>query len=90
MTLLRLGRHLRDTPFDPFGRTRVRRLERMMLGEYQSAIATVVDSLSTENLDEAVNMATSAMEVRGFEDLKLQRGEVFLEDLRRYLAGVTN
>ncbi|MDP7650036.1 MAG: hypothetical protein QF834_07625, partial [Candidatus Thalassarchaeaceae archaeon] len=85
-----LGRHLRDTPFDPFGRTRVRRLERMMLGEYQSAIATVVDSLSTENLDEAVNMATSAMEVRGFEDLKLQRGEVFLEDLRRYLAGVTN
>jgi len=35
-------------------------------------------------------MATSAMEVRGFEDLKLQRGEVFLEDLRRYLAGVTN
>jgi L-alanine-DL-glutamate epimerase-like enolase superfamily enzyme len=62
----------------------------MMLGEYQSAIATVVDSLSTENLDEAVNMATSAMEVRGFEDLKLQRGEVFLEDLRRYLAGVTN
>ena len=54
------------------------------------AIATVVDSLSTENLDGAVNMATSAMEVRGFEDLKLQRGEVFLEDLRRYLAGVTN
>ncbi|MDP6063118.1 MAG: hypothetical protein QGF42_08810, partial [Acidimicrobiales bacterium] len=76
--------------FDPFGRTRVRRLERMMLEEYQSAIATVVDSLSTENLDGAVNMATSAMEVRGFEDLKLQRGEVFLEDLRRYLAGVTN
>ena len=90
MALLRLGRHLRGTPFDPFGRTRVRRLERMMLGEYQSAIATVVDSLSAENLDGAVNMATSAMEVRGFEDLKLQRGEVFLEDLRRYLAGVTN
>ncbi len=90
MALLRLGRHLRGTPIDPFGRTRVRRLERMMLGEYQLAIATVVDSLSAENLDEAVNMATSAMEVRGFEGLKLQRGEAFLEDLRRYLAGATN
>ncbi|MAG03138.1 MAG: hypothetical protein CL406_00760 [Acidimicrobiaceae bacterium] len=90
MALLRLGRHLRGTPLDPFGRTRVRRLERMMLAEYQSAIAIVVDSLSGENLDGAVNMATSAMEVRGFEGLKLQRGEVFLEDLRRDLAGVTN
>ncbi|MBC8194595.1 MAG: hypothetical protein H8E69_02385 [Actinobacteria bacterium] len=71
---------------DPFGRTRVRRLEREMLVEYRSAIGTVTNVLSVQNLDAAVDLASSAMDVRGFEDLKVQRGEAFLEGLKARLT----
>jgi indolepyruvate ferredoxin oxidoreductase len=86
MTLLRHGRRLRGTPLDPFGRTRVRRLERQMLADYRVAIGTMVEALSGENLDAAVELASSAMQVRGFEKLKLQRGEAFLTDLGERLS----
>ncbi|MBL6925458.1 MAG: indolepyruvate ferredoxin oxidoreductase family protein [Acidimicrobiia bacterium] len=86
MSLLSHGRRLRGTPVDPFGRTRVRRLEREMLVEYRSAIGTVTNVLSVQNLDAAVDLASSAMDVRGFEDLKVQRGEAFLEGLKARLT----
>ncbi|MBS1264500.1 MAG: hypothetical protein MAG471_00324 [Acidimicrobiaceae bacterium] len=88
MAVLRHGRRLRGTPLDPFGRTRVRRLERRMLAEYTAAIATMTGALSVENLDAAVDLASSAMQVRGFEELKLRRGEEFLAELTRHAAAL--
>ena len=86
MRLMAAGRRLRGTPFDPFGRTEVRRLERALVAEYRAAIATVAANLSAGNLDEAVDLAASAMDVRGYERLKLERGGAFREGLERRLA----
>jgi len=57
-----------------------------MLVEYRSAIGTVTNVLSSQNLDAAVDLASSAMDVRGFEDLKVQRGAAFLEGLKARLT----
>ncbi len=88
MGLLYRARRLRGTRLDPFGHTRVRRLERRMLREYRAALASVAAGLTGPDLDAAVQLAASAMEVRGFEDLKVRRGTAFLEDLGRRLTAL--
>ena len=47
---------------------------------------TVAANLSAGNLAEAVDLAASAMDVRGYERLKLERGGAFREGLERRLA----
>ena len=58
---------------DPFGRTRLRRIERALPGEYRAALTQVLAALKPERLDEAVRIAELPLEIRGFEDLKLAR-----------------
>ena len=80
MHLLARGRFLRGTAFDPFGRTGVRRLERQLVAAYREAVDTILAGLTAANLDEAVAIAELAMDVRGYEALKLERGGVFLAE----------
>ena len=82
MWLLSKGRLLRGTALDPFGRAEVRRLERLILAEYRKALHRILTDLSTEGLDEAVAIAGLAMDVRGYEDLKVRRGNEFLAEIR--------
>jgi indolepyruvate ferredoxin oxidoreductase len=83
MRLLERGKRLRGTPYDPFGRAEVRRVERALVTEYREAVTRLVGGLSAENLAEAVDMARLALEVRGYEDLKLERAAAVRERLRR-------
>ena len=71
--VLASGRRLRGTPADPFGRARVRRLERALIEEFDQTIETLLAGLTAETLDEAVRIAALADRVRGFEDLKVRR-----------------
>jgi indolepyruvate ferredoxin oxidoreductase len=83
---LRAMKRLRGTPLDPFGRARVRKVERAMVPEYESALDTVVAGLTVDRLAEAVEIASLPDQVRGYEDLKLRRAETYRAELARRLA----
>jgi indolepyruvate ferredoxin oxidoreductase len=84
--LLARGKVLRGTPFDPFGHTAVRRLERELPGEYIAAIDRVLAALSARNLDAAVKLAELPEMVRGYEKIKEHRAANYRERLREALA----
>lgn len=81
MWLLSRGRHLRGTSFDPFGRTVVRRLERQLVATYTDAVRRFLVDLSPDTLDEAVETASAAMDVRGYEERKLASGRALMATL---------
>jgi indolepyruvate ferredoxin oxidoreductase len=76
--LLRAGRRLRGTAFDPFGRAEVRRVERELPGEYLALVAAAP-------ADVAVSVAELADVVRGYEDIKLANIERFREQADKIL-----
>jgi indolepyruvate ferredoxin oxidoreductase len=84
--VLRAMKVLRHTPFDPFGRTRVRRLERQLVAEYRSAVDVLLANLSPDNLEECVRIAGLPDEVRGYEDIKLARAARYREQLAAALT----
>ncbi|WP_163801630.1 indolepyruvate ferredoxin oxidoreductase family protein [Mycolicibacterium sediminis] len=72
LRLLKHGRRLRGTALDPFGHTRMRRLERTLLAHYRSLIEETTGGLSAATYDRAVAIAEAADLVRGYEDVKLR------------------
>ena len=79
MKLLAIGRHLRGTAWDPFGRTEVRRLEQSLVREYTGAIRQILQGLTAENFDTAVTTTSAAMNVKGYEALKVASGRALLD-----------
>ena len=73
--LARLKR-LRGTPFDPFGRTAERRLERQLISDYEARIAELCAGLTAENHALAVALASLPERIRGFGHVKLASVEV--------------
>ena len=78
---------LRGTRLDPFGFAEVRVLERALVPEYRDALVRLTSGLRAENLEEAVRIAALPDEVRGYEDLKLERAAKYREELAAALAG---
>jgi indolepyruvate ferredoxin oxidoreductase len=87
MWLLSKGRRLRGTALDPFGRAEVRRLERTLVAEYRSALSQVLKGLTADGIDDAVATAALAMDVRGYEHIKVECGNAVLEQLRSRSTG---
>jgi indolepyruvate ferredoxin oxidoreductase len=89
--LLAAGRRLRGTPFDPFGRTQVRRTERSLVSEYRAVIAQLLSGLTTANHALAVEIAGLPDLVRGYEEIKLRNVAAYrdrtAELLARFSAG---
>ncbi len=81
--LLAALRGLRGTPFDVFGYTRVRRLERALVGEYRALIEKALTTLSPEGYERAVALANLPDLIRGYEEIKLRNVERFREEARR-------
>ncbi|MGK2880863.1 MAG: indolepyruvate ferredoxin oxidoreductase family protein [Mycobacterium sp.] len=71
LRVLAKGKRLRGTKFDPFGYTRVRKVERELLAEYVDIVTRLADELDTANYDRAVEVALLPDMVRGYEDIKL-------------------
>jgi indolepyruvate ferredoxin oxidoreductase len=63
-------RWLRGTPFDIFGRSQERRLERRLIGEYETLVEEIVACLSPANHEIAVELAGLPLEIRGFGHVK--------------------
>jgi indolepyruvate ferredoxin oxidoreductase len=75
--LLRRARVLRGTPLDPFGRTRVRRVERALPGEYLELVELALARLEPATLPLALEVAALPELVRGYEQIKLAGVERF-------------
>jgi indolepyruvate ferredoxin oxidoreductase len=68
--LLARMRHLRGTPLDPFGYSRERRAERAAIRTYEAEMADVLQHLTPERLDIAVQIAELPLQLRGFGPVK--------------------
>ena len=71
--VLAAAKRVRGTRFDPFGWPKIRRIERALPAQYREALATLLEHLKPDNLDEAAAIAALPCEIRGYETLKLAR-----------------
>jgi indolepyruvate ferredoxin oxidoreductase len=85
-TALRAMKKLRGTIADPFRWAEVRKVERAMIPEFERAIDTLVSRLSPDNLDEAIAIASLPDQVRGYEDIKLERAGAYCAELAERLS----
>jgi indolepyruvate ferredoxin oxidoreductase len=79
-------RRLRGTPFDPFGRTEVRREERALLAEYRDVITRLAEDLTAGNHATAVEIAGLPDLVRGYEDVKIRTVAAYRARMAELLA----
>ena len=68
--LLAAIKGLRGTPFDPFGRSAERRLERRILADYEGDLETIVRLMSPERIEAAAALASVPLLVRGYGHVK--------------------
>jgi indolepyruvate ferredoxin oxidoreductase len=61
---------LRGTPFDLFGRSEERQIERRLIVEYEAVLDEIVGALSPANYATAVELASLPLEIRGFGHVK--------------------
>ncbi|HEU4852322.1 MAG TPA: indolepyruvate ferredoxin oxidoreductase family protein, partial [Telluria sp.] len=61
---------LRGTPLDIFGYTDERKMERALISAYRDTVASLLPTLSPENLAQAVAIASIPEEIRGFGHVK--------------------
>jgi indolepyruvate ferredoxin oxidoreductase len=74
---LRRMRRLRGTPLDPFGRAKVRRVERRLVRDYREAISAAMQRLAPESRELVLELAQLPDMVRGYEEIKLANVERF-------------
>ncbi len=84
--VLAASRRLRGTPFDPFGRTRVRRVERALVTEYSGIVGQLLSGLTADNHALAVEIAQLPDMVRGYEAIKLRNVAAYRERAAGLLA----
>jgi indolepyruvate ferredoxin oxidoreductase len=63
-------RFLRGTPFDPFGYTAERRMERKLVRDYEGLLAETLDRLTGENHHLVVGLAAIPEKIRGYGPVK--------------------
>src|SRR5690606_26893455 len=64
-------RFLRGTPFDPFGHTAERKLERQLIRDYEALVEELIAELTVDNHATAVALAELPQQIRGFGHVKL-------------------
>ncbi len=61
---------LRGTVLDPFARTEERKQERQLIADYETMIDEIIGSLSVDNYDTAIALASQPERIRGFGHVK--------------------
>jgi indolepyruvate ferredoxin oxidoreductase len=72
LRLLAKGKFLRGSAFDPFGYTRMRRLERRLLWHYEAMLEDRLQSLTPGSYETTVAIASAPEVIRGYEDVKMR------------------
>jgi indolepyruvate ferredoxin oxidoreductase len=70
-------RRLRGTRLDPFGRARVRRVERELIREYEEMIAEALVRLTPDSHATALELFELPDVIRGYEEIKLRNVALF-------------
>jgi indolepyruvate ferredoxin oxidoreductase len=83
--LLARLRFLRGTAFDPFGWTQERREERAAVREFETLVEGLLQSLGSDNLQEALALARLPQQVRGYGHVKAREHEAMLKKLPELL-----
>ena len=82
---------LRDTPFDPFGYTQERRIERQLVRDYAAMLEEVLPALNADNHAVAVGLASIPEKIRGFGHVKMRHLQAAKADeaalLEQFRAG---
>ncbi len=68
-------RRLRGTPFDIFGHTTERRMERRLVSEYVEVIRDLLHSLTSSNYEIALQIANVPDAIRGYGHVKMRNVE---------------
>ncbi len=71
LKLLARMKGLRGTPFDPFGYTAERRMERALIRQYEKDLKEILPNVKPETRDIAVALAALPLDIRGFGPVKL-------------------
>jgi indolepyruvate ferredoxin oxidoreductase len=79
-------RFLRGTPFDPFGLTAERRMERRLVVDYEALLGKIGGALAPYNHAEAVALAAAAQGIRGYGHVKEANAGKAKADEARLLA----
>ena len=79
---------LRTTAFDPFGRARVRRVERELVCWYETLLARIAHDIERIGLGRGASIAAEAAAIRGYEDLKLERAAATRERVAKRLEAL--
>jgi indolepyruvate ferredoxin oxidoreductase len=72
LRVLAAVRRVRGTPFDVFGYTHERRIERALPADYAATIEAMLPSLDADRLELAVQLADVPASIRGFGHVKLR------------------
>src|SRR5690606_9699602 len=72
LALLAKCKPLRGTPFDPFGYSAERRLERRLIADYEKTLDQLLGELTPRNRMLAVAIASVPEKIRGFGPIKAQ------------------
>jgi indolepyruvate ferredoxin oxidoreductase len=75
--LLTSLRRLRGTPFDVFGYTAERRMERRLIGDYKDLVSRIVGRLSAANIPVAMQLAHAASQIAGYGPVKMASVKVY-------------
>jgi indolepyruvate ferredoxin oxidoreductase len=70
MRILARLKVLRNTPFDVFGYTAERRMERALIGWYEQQIDAILSRLDARNLADLLTIAKAPMDIRGYGPVK--------------------
>jgi indolepyruvate ferredoxin oxidoreductase len=75
-------RGLRESPFDLFGRSEERRLERQLRDVFLARLEILVAKLNQDNIGAATELTESVMQVRGFGPVKATAAQALLSRLQ--------
>ncbi len=75
MALLKHGKSLRGTPFDPFGYSAERRMERALIRQYEADLDEIAAGLTAETEEIARALALLPLAIRGYGPVKAAAAE---------------
>jgi indolepyruvate ferredoxin oxidoreductase len=83
LTVLRAGRHVRGTPFDVAGWSKLRRIERKLPVEYAAMMTRLVRESTVDAV--VLEIANLPDMIRGYEHIKLANLAAYRERLAELL-----
>ncbi|MEM8788183.1 MAG: indolepyruvate ferredoxin oxidoreductase family protein [Pseudomonadota bacterium] len=86
--LLRRFKGLRGTPFDPFGRTAERRMERALIAEYEADMDRILADWRPDRADIATALAELPLQIGGFGHVKEAQAAAAAKRREELLVGL--